>query len=160
MRRHALALAAVLIFIAVGAQSTRACWCRKDPEETNTDIRFRETISNLLSSYEFVFSGTPIVINESHITFTIHSMWKGDGKDRITFNYLYGPLDTKDSVRFIDSCEFSFKVGSKYLIYAAVGFDGLRVSKCGRSNLVEKAQRDIDVLNSQKRLSGAGGNDF
>lgn len=141
MKNYFAIILSILLLIAVNNVSVDACWCRKDPEETNTDENFRKTVARLVNYSDVVFAGTLVEENNDQLIFKVENVWKGDFKDSITF---YFPHDV------IDSCQFNFEIGKNYLVYADVTLNGLSVSKCGRTNFLINAQRDIDELNRQK----------
>ncbi len=150
MKKHILIFCVLTVFIASNAVSVDACWCRKDPEETNTDEKFKKTVSRLVSVSDFVFAGTLVEENNTQLIFKVENVWKGDFKDSITFYFPHNVTDDKEFEYFIDSCQFNFELGKSYLVYANATINGLSVSKCGRTNFLDKSQRDIDELNKQK----------
>jgi hypothetical protein len=143
----------LIILITLSCVSVNACWCRKDSEDTGTDENFRKTVSQLVNSSDFVFSGTLIDENNEQLIFKIENSWKGGAKDKITFRSLHNITDNGERVYFIDSCAYTFEPGKSYLVYAHVNLQGLVVSKCGRTNFLTKSQRDVEELNRQKQIS-------
>lgn len=138
----------VLIFSTI--ESVSACWCRTDPEETNTEANLRKTIARMTDSSDFVFAGKFIEANDSQMVFEITESWKGDLKGKVFFPNLYGLNDKGKKEYFIDSCQFFFELDKNYLVYGNADITGFSVSKCGRTNLLEKAERDITELNRDK----------
>lgn len=77
--RKAFLFASILIFlIALNNTGANACWCRNDPEETNTEQKFRETINQFVNYSDFVFTGTLIEENEDQLVFDVDKSWKGN----------------------------------------------------------------------------------
>lgn len=139
-KRFSILLAAV-VFIFLTDAGVKACWCRKDPEAANTEEKFRKTVARLVDSTDFVFAGTPVEKTDTQLIFEVETVWKGNFKDEITFFVPQG---------FMDSCAFDFEPGKSYLVYANATIHGLSVNKCGRSNFLIEAGRDMDELNRQK----------
>lgn len=150
MKRHFSIFSSVIALIILTSVGVDACWCRKDPEETNTDEKFKKTVTRLVGVSDFVFAGTLVEENNTQLIFKVENVWKGDFKDSITFYFLHNVTDDKEFEYFIDSCQFNFELGKSYLVYANATINGLSVSKCGRTNFLDKSQRDIDELNKQK----------
>lgn len=146
MRKTFLFTSILIFLIALTNASVNACWCRNDPEETNTEENFRETINRLVNHSDFVFTGTLIEENEDQLVFDIDKSWKGNLKDKVFFPKHFG-VTGKGREQFIDSCEFYFVRGKRYLVYADATIYGFKSDKCGRTNLFDKTQRDITELN-------------
>ena len=144
----------IIAFIFVGSYTNvNACWCRNDPEDTNSDENFKKTISRLVNSSDFVFSGTLVDENNEQLIFKIDNVWKGDLKNKVTFYFLHNVTDDNEEREyFIDSCNYTFELNKNYLVYANVTINGLSVSKCGRTNFLNNAQRDIEELNRRNQI--------
>jgi len=129
------------VFVLVCAQSTSACQCRR--EALDTEERFRVSVSKEFRASDAVFIGEVIKQQRSQIKFKVEQVWKGRLSDNVvitTHNWDDGDVGA------IDSCAYPFAVGSKYLIYARKSADELGASKCSRTQLFEKAERDINEL--------------
>jgi hypothetical protein len=76
-------------------------------------------------------------------------MWKGDAFEEFTISTGTKKI-SEDSYRS-SSCDYGFKVGEKYLVYARVTDDNQLVARsCTRTNLLSSGQADIpelDILN-------------
>jgi hypothetical protein len=140
------------ILITLGSVSVNAFWCRRDPQETSTVENFRKTVSQPVSSSDFVFSGTLIEENPKQLIFKIENSWKGGAKDKTIFRSLHNVTDNGEIEYFIDSRAFQFELGKSYLVYGNTTLRGLEVSACGRTTLLTNAQRDIEELNRQKQI--------
>lgn len=138
------------VFFSLGITNANACWCRNDSEETNTEENFRNTMERLVISSDFVFSGTLVEENDEQLIFEADDVWKGDINDKITFYFPHNVTGNQETKYFIDSCAYTFELGKSYLVYANAELEGLRVNKCGRTNFLDKAQRDVDELKRRK----------
>jgi hypothetical protein len=137
-------LSLILILISSGRAS--ACWCRRDV--LDTDAKVNRDIRRWLHGSKVVFSGEVIEKTDSGLKFRIRTMWKGKDSDQITLtsqNYL---LQTSENgvEHFIWDCAYTFDVGQTYLVYAQMIQGQLEVSKCGRTQLLNDAARDVAEL--------------
>jgi hypothetical protein len=153
MKNYFLGILTIIVLLISSCVSVDACWCRKVPEETNTEEKYRKKIEQLVNFSDFVFSGMLVEENDDQLTFKVENSWKGDAKDKITFSKFHKVKSNGEREYFIDSCNKIFEVGKNYLVYADVTLNGLEVSKCGRSDFLTNAQRDVDELNRQKTVS-------
>src|SRR2546423_3233812 len=145
MKRIAIGfLSSTLILIFLGRAS--ACWCRREPLTSDTEIN--RNIRQWLNNSKIVFSGKVIEKSTSALKFQVQTVWKGKFSNEITFtsqNYL---LQTHESgvEHFIWDCAYSFDVGQEYLVYAQTIEGQLEVSKCSRTQFLDNAARDITEL--------------
>ncbi len=147
----------ILIFLTllfVAPIEANACWCRKDPEETNTPEKFSRVVAQTFRESSLVFSGKVIERTGKHLKFEVKEIWKGKEQTEILFtsiNYL-DLSKSEDRKGFIDSCAYNFKVGESYLIYATIENGKYEVSKCGRTQLLSEAEKDIEKLKVFKKV--------
>lgn len=115
--------------------------CRCPPRKPSADI----------SRYVAVFSGKvvkvtfkqpPYEIGRYTVTFEVGRVWKGEAKKRIT-------LITRTT-----SCDFRFREGESYLVFATTFYDGggLTTHKCSRTGLVADRWEDMGLLGDGKSL--------
>ena len=127
--------------------SANACWCRNDPEETNTPEKLKIAVLKELHNSNAVFSGEVVEIGKSEIKFRVTKVWKGDiSETDITISRWYY---TKEKDQTYVECSFqSFQVGKRYLLYTDLFENQLQVYDCSRSSFLDKADRDLKVLES------------
>jgi hypothetical protein len=125
----------VLASLALLFLSDAAFACRCPPRKPSADI----------SRYVAVFSGRvtkvtikqpPHEIGRYTVTFEVERVWKGETKKEVT-------LITRTS-----SCDFRFREGESYLVFASILYDGsgLTTHKCSRTGLVADREEDIGLL--------------
>ena len=137
------------VFFSLGSTNANACWCRKVTADTDTEEHFRNTVERLVI-IPICFFGKTSRGKHGQLTFEAENVWKGDFKGRITFASPHNvSKDGKQGV-FLRFLRFRFELGKNYLVYADATLAGLWVGKCGRTNFIDKAQRDIDELNRRK----------
>jgi hypothetical protein len=132
-----------LLLLLICSESASACWCRGiDPEE-----KLETAVAKELRRSVLVFSGEAIERNASGLKFRVEKVWKGKAMREISL-----PQDVVFSKQevFIDSCARLFEVGQRYLVYAYRERGELFVNKCSRTQILEKAEKDIEVLNRSK----------
>jgi len=91
-----------------------------------------------------VFSGEVIKSGRFKVEFKVDKIWKGDSVNHITM--LTGTIDNGDGTHTSSSCDFSFKLGEKYLIYAYGEFNELKTHECSRSSLLKNAVEEAEGL--------------
>ena len=151
----------VLTLLSIASIEANACWCRNDPEETNTPEKFSRVVAQTFRESSLVFSGKVVGRNGEHLKFEVKQVWKGKDQSEILFtstNYLdlskLDPGKTENRELFIDSCAYNFKVGESYLVYATVEDGNYEVSKCGRTQILSEAEKDIEKLRALKTQNG------
>ena len=63
-----------------------------------------------------VFSSEVVVVDTFKVKFKADKVWKGDFGDDVTMST--GAQDNGDGTYTSSSCDFNFKLGEKYLVYA------------------------------------------
>ena len=140
------------MLLSVASTEANACWCRKDPEETNTSEKLFRVVAQNFRESSLVFSGKVIERNGEHLKFEVKQIWKGKDQSEILFNSInYLDLSKSENREsFIDSCAYNFKVGESYLVYATTENGNYEVSKCGRTQVLSEAEKDIEKLDKLK----------
>jgi hypothetical protein len=140
--------------LCISSIEANACWCRKDLEETNTSEKLRKVVKHTLGESFIVFSGTFIEKKGRYLKFEAKKIWKGEEQTEIIFpstNYFDSSGEENDF--FIDSCAYYFKLGESYLVYATISDGNIEVSKCGRTQVLEEATTDVEILDLLKKPS-------
>jgi len=141
MSLHSAIPVGLLLLAALGvAFEGPSCPCVKP---LNSD---REWIEIEFRSSEVVFEGELVSYEdrmtrygkERFFTYRVVNLYKGSKKD--AFNVQH----------HIKSCEFEFKPGRHYLVYASHGpYSGLSANICGRTNLLERGTADLRYLRGE-----------
>ena len=139
-----ISLSFALILILSGTAS--ACWCRREP--LTTDAEINRDIRRSLKNAKIVFSGKVSEKSSAGLKFKVHTVWKGTAGNEfiLTSHHYLPPTDENGAEHFIWSCAYEFEVGQEYLVYAEVIRGQLEVSKCSRTQYLDKAARDIAEL--------------
>lgn len=113
--------------------------CRCPPLKPSADIsRSSAVFSGKV--VKVTFKQPPYEVGRYTVTFEVGRVWKGEVKKRII-------LITRTS-----SCDFLFREGESYLVFASVLYDGsgLTTHKCSRTGLVADRGEDIELLGEGK----------
>lgn len=135
----------LLTFSLLNAESVLACVCGGDPSPLG-DKEIRAAIAKEFDQSIAVFSGEVIELDTYKVRFRITKLWKGDAQEEITMSTGTVKIDEKHSRS--SSCDYRFKSGEKYLVYARKFEAGLVAYKCTGTKPLANAGRDITELNS------------
>jgi hypothetical protein len=139
-----------LIIIFICFDDAMACWCRKDPEETNTPQKLKAAVLKEFRDSSAVFSGEIVEWSKGKIKFKVNKIWKGEAAEEITLSYLYYVKEKGET--YVDGCSYEyFKVGKSYLVYADIFENVLQVYGCSRTQSLNEAERDIKMLDDLKQ---------
>lgn len=140
----------ILFLIFSSYTNAHACWCRKDPSETNTPQKLRKVVLNELRRSDAVFSAQVTEITDKDIKLKVTKVWKGEiAEEEIAISRWYYVVGKQDKV-FIE-CSFQrFAVGKSYLFYAKLFEEKLQVLDCSRSRFLNEAGTDVAILDSWK----------
>ena len=134
----------ILILISISTvQPIRGCVCEEEPTNI-TDRQLRKALSKELSVSTVVFSGQVIQANRLEVKFKIERRWKGDLTDEVIL--LTGTKKINEQTYSSSSCDYHFKLGEKYLVYAIGKMNELITHACSRTKLLEQAQREVKIL--------------
>ena len=133
---RALALAShlfVVVLVALPASRAEACSC--------AELGVEEAIAGAHAIFEGVVDSSEVddAADVRVVRFAVTQAWRGVSTERVE-------VHTHASEA---ACGYSFEVGRAYLVYASrASDDGLRVSLCSRTRLMDEAGEDRRVLGS------------
>jgi hypothetical protein len=120
-------------------QTASACVCAPPP--TDTEVQLRAAVTSTFKRSDAIFSGEAVASGENGVEFKIDRVWKGTFKDKTALVPEHG------------TCDYHFKAGLKYLVFARPVMDGLRVPLCSLTSVLSEAER---LINELERLSLVG----
>jgi hypothetical protein len=136
-----VALAATIILSPLFYNTALGCACNYQPNPTAEEIRVARL--KAFDSAVAVFSGKVIELDENKVKFKVEKIWKGASADEITMVIQEG----EDNGEYVmTSCDYSYKLGEKYLVYADSTHDELRTSVCSRTVLLRNADQEMRGL--------------
>jgi hypothetical protein len=138
-----------VISVLLAHKSAEACWCRKDPEETNTPQKFKAAVLKEFHNSSAVFSGEVVELSKDKIKVKVNKILKGIAAEEVTLSYWYYVKEKGKT--YIDVCPYDFKIGKSYLVYADIFESVLQVYGCSRTQPLNEAERDIRVLDDLKQ---------
>jgi len=113
-----------LLFIALvslgSSQAAFACVCGGE-QGKRTEKQIKAAIAKEFNESASVFSGEVVTLDTFTVKFKLITMWKGDALEEFTISTGAQKI-SEDSFRS-SSCDYHFKVGEKYLVYARASDD-------------------------------------
>jgi hypothetical protein len=143
--KNLLVILFFLTFSVLSSEKAFACVCGGDLPPLS-DEQKRDAIAAEFNHSIAVFAGEVVEIDEFNVKFEISKIWKGDSTNEITMSTGRIKID-KTHVRSSD-CDFGFKLGEKYLVYARKFEAGLVAYKCTGTKPFAKAERDLTELDN------------
>jgi hypothetical protein len=140
MKNFSLLGAAFLLFLSFDVAFGCVCFLAENP----TPESVRAARQKEFGKATVVFSGEVIKSDKFKAEFKVDKIWKGDSINRVLM--LTGIKENGDGTQTSSSCDFSFKLGEKYLIYAYGELDELKTHECSRSSLLKNAVEEIEGL--------------
>lgn len=141
--RTLLLLLFVGAVVLVSSKTGNACQCLiRAPASTDywrADVVFVGSVTDIVPSFDDLDSS--LRTKNRKVTLSVENMYRGSVGARI---------DLQD---WINSCEFRFEKGRKYLVYAYRNTDdnSLGTHGCSRTSELSHAKEDIDYINALRR---------
>jgi hypothetical protein len=135
--------------VALGcSQTVFACSCVGEPGK-RSQKQVKVAIAREFNEAASVFSGEVIALDTLTVRFKLITMWKGNAFDEFTIST--GTKKISEDRYLISSCDYNFKVGEKYLVYARTTDDNQLVAHaCTRTRALSSGQVDfaqLDIMN-------------
>lgn len=150
MKKFTLLGAAFLLLLSFDAAYGCVCFLAEYPTPESVRAERRKEFDKATA----VFSGEVIKLNKFRAEFKIDKIWKGVAVNHIAM--LTGTVDKGDGTQISSSCDFHFKLGEKYLIYAYGELDELKTHQCSRSLLLKNAVEEtegLEMITPHKRMN-------
>jgi hypothetical protein len=142
MKKAVLVLALSIAFILLWPARAYGCLCLLSPKAPTAE----EARAALLKDFDTataIFFGEAVAVDSLHASFKVEKLWKGEARDEITMA-LRGKNAQGEDV--FSSCDFEFRKGEKYLVFAYVGAEGLRTYACTRTSSQKYAAQQMEKL--------------
>ncbi len=160
MKRFALA-SLVVTFLLTTSDAALGCVCVELSERPSPE-QARAMLAKDFSKAFAVFSGEVIELDTYKVKFKVYKLWKGDFEGEITM--LTGTKKIDETYFRSSSCDYSFKLGEKYLVYAyGASPDEMQAHECTRTRLLKYAKQEIESLNDtwpHKQMNPEPGNEL
>jgi hypothetical protein len=139
MKRFILAVAIILSPLLYN--NSLGCGCPSLSNPTLEEIRAARF--KAFDSATIVFSGKVIELEPNKVKFQVEKIWKGDSVDEIVMVI----QEKKDNGNYVmTSCDYRFKSGEEYLVYAYGAPNELRTHACSRTTLLKNAEQEMKGL--------------
>lgn len=137
-----LAAFCALLILPLTAGEAFGCVCVLDPDPTPAKIRAAR-----LDAFEkatAVFSGEVVSLDRLTVRFRADKIWKGGEAGEIVM--LTGTRENSDGTVTSSSCDYGFKKGERYLVYAYGPRGELKTHSCSRTALLKHAEGEMEGL--------------
>lgn len=144
MRRFATTSLAVLVLLLTAEGAAFACRCVV-PREPPTPEEARASLVRDFNRTFAVFTGEVIGLDTFKVKFKVDKIWKGDFGDDIVMRT--GAVDVGGGLVSSSSCDYSFKHGEKYLVFAYGDTAAeIQARACTRTKELGRAEQEIKDL--------------
>ncbi len=126
----------VLLFLS-GDVLGCVCFFMENPTAESIKLERQKDFSEATA----VFSGEVVKLNDFEAELKVDKIWKGDSADYVTM--LTGTTDNGNGTYSSSSCDYTYKLGEKYLIYAYGKSKKLKTHSCSRSRLMVNSVEEI-----------------
>jgi hypothetical protein len=117
-----------------------ACSCAETP-----------TIAASLSQSDAVFSGQVVALDTFRVRMHVDKVWKGETRSEVTL--LTGVEDLGNGMMRSNSCNYSYRAGETYVIFASGTSDKLMARGCSRTAVAKPADlQDLDAVVNHKKV--------
>jgi len=138
----------IVLVSVVSSQSVFACVCGGEPVK-RSEKQIKLAIAREFNEAASVFSGEVVALDTFTVKFKLITMWKGDAFEE--FSISTGTKKISEDFYRSSSCDYNFKVGEKYLVYARATDDHQLVAQsCTRTKVLSTGEADtpeLDILN-------------
>ena len=137
------------VMVSLGAfQNGFACVCNFEKHKLS-DAEIKAAIVKEFNESASVFSGEVIAQDVLTVKFKVITAWKGEGLEEFTMST--GTVKVSEDLYRSSSCDYTFKVGEKYLVYARWAENNQLVARaCTRTRVLSNDVPDfqeLDILN-------------
>jgi hypothetical protein len=144
-----LAILSILLFVFLPASHALGCVCfKRTPKQLNA-----ERLGDL-SKAKVVFAGEVISLDTFRVKFRVDRLWKGQQRKEITM--VTGAIDNGNGTVTTTTCDYVFKKGQIYLVWAYGPPERLRTDTCTRTALSEYAKTEMKALDDLTRNAAPG----
>lgn len=157
-----------VICLLLSATKVLACSCVSMPDENVSDavkysakqstmvfagkvvgFEYRKGIPNQYIESREKDSGKHIDYETLVVKFQVEQWWKGETPSEIFL--VTDNTRNSDGTTSNSSCDYNFKEGESYLIYAYGKQSELRTNYCSRTRPLNKAEEDLKILSEGKK---------
>lgn len=131
-------------FLLLASDAALGCSCLMSPTKLTPEAARAALVKDFNEAFS-VFSGEVIRQDTFRVTFKVDKLWKGRFGDEITM--ATGTKDNGDGTYSSSSCDYSFKEGEKYLVYAyGLAAEEMQARACTRTKSLVYAEQELKDL--------------
>lgn len=164
MRRGFLTTIFVAAVLLLASDAALGCVCVVPEKPPSREEEKAALVKDFDGAFA-VFSGEVVEQDTFKVKFKVDKLWKGDFGDEITMST--GVKDYGNGTIGATSCDYGFKRGTKYLVFAYLNEDGeMQARECTRTKILNEqslkyAKREMkdldDIRLHEKRNRKADG---
>ncbi len=141
MRKVSISFVAI-IFLLLSFETASACLCFGLEKRTPKEVRIQ--LNGELKKASLVFSGEVTQLDEFKVTFRVEKVWKGETVEEIIMST--GAIDNGEGKVIRTSCDYDFKLGEKYLVYATGSGEKMQTYQCSGTGQLKISDERIKFL--------------
>jgi hypothetical protein len=153
MKRIVVASFGVFL-LSLAFDVAQGCVCVGLPEKSTPEQSRAMLVKDFNEAFA-IFSGKVIALDTFKVKFKVDKLWKGDFGSEVTMST--GARDNGDGTYTSSSCDFNFKLGENYLVYAYGASAGeIQARACTRTRLLRYADqemKDLDEVWPHKQMN-------
>jgi hypothetical protein len=138
-----LALLVALLFIPTFPQPFSSALCSCPSLSFTSDEERKAALVSDFTRADAVFSGEVVELDTFKVKIKVDKLWKGEKAKEI--GMVIRAVNDNNPHR-IYGCDYRFKLGEKYLVYAYETPLGLRTHECSRTRPMKNAKKEMEEL--------------
>jgi hypothetical protein len=146
MKKLLLAPVAVIVILSA-SNAAFGCDCIFSPEKPTPEQARVALVKDFNAAFA-VFTGEVVRLDTFKVRFKVDKIWKGGFGDEIDMST--GAKDNGDGTYSSSSCDYDFKLGEKYLVFAyGNSATDMQAHSCTRTRLLvdeEQLTKDLDGI--------------
>jgi hypothetical protein len=115
-----------------------ACGC-----SPTADWSFERQVTEEFNWADRVFAGTVVRNDDRSVALRVDATWKGGDSEVIVVDQGF---ISEDGGTAINTCDFAFRPGARYVVFAHRSDRGLTASQCGHTGQWALASRVVELL--------------
>ena len=146
MRRLNAVATGLAVALAAFAVPSSAAACTCVAASNPTPAQVRQAVQDELNRSALVFVGEVVTVDRFEAVLKVETAWKDKDKAPETVRMLQARR-MPDDTTVINTCDYTFDAGAKYLIFASTSTEGgFRAFRCGFTAPVAAAAATIRIL--------------
>ena len=146
MRRLIVTTFAVLALWLAAADSALGCVCFLSPKALTPEEARAALVKDFNETFA-IFTGEVVEIDTFKVKFKVGKVWKGGLGDEVVMPT--GAIKGDDGTYSVSSCDYTFKRGESYLIFAyGDSAEKMQARACTRTKPLARAGAEVEELDT------------